>query len=146
MKTNFEKLLDKGKIKRVEKGELDFSLSKRDIIASKENFENKNYDWAFNIAYNAALQAARTLMFVQGYRTYGSNQHQTVFEFLRNTKLNQAKVDYFDSVRKKRNMAVYRGALIISENEAKDCIKEAEKFVQEIRTFVQEIRTGEKDE
>jgi len=31
-------------------------------------------DWAFNIAYNAVLQAGRALMFAYGYRPDGTNQ------------------------------------------------------------------------
>ncbi len=143
----FDKLLSNGKIKKLtNKQKPDFSLSERDIKVAKENFENENYDWAFSIAYNSVLQAARTLMFAMGYRTHGSSQHKTVFEFLRSTNLNKEKVDYFDSIRKKRNMVVYRDALIISKKEVEECIKEAGKFVQEIRTFVQEIRTGDKNE
>jgi len=51
------------------------------------------------------------------------------------------RVNYFDNIRKKRNMVVYRSALVISESEARECVEMAVKFVQEIRTFVQEIRT-----
>ena len=68
----FENLLDDGKIKKLtNKQEPDFSLSERDIRVSKENFKNRNYDWAYSIAYNAVLQAGKSLMVVKGYKTSG---------------------------------------------------------------------------
>ena len=53
--------------------------------------------------------------------------------------------EYFNNVRKKRNLVVYRDALIISEKEVEECIEKTEEFVQKIRTFVQKIRTGGED-
>ena len=139
----FGKLLSDGKINELtNKQKPDFSLSERDIKVAKENFKNKDYDWAFSIAYNAVLQAGRSFMFTKGYKTRGAEQHKTVFEFLEETGLDKELTAYFDSVRKKRNQVIYRDALVISEAEAEETIEKSEEFVQEIRTFVQEIRTG----
>ena len=141
----FDKLLSNGKIKKLtNKQKPDFSLSERDIKVAKENFENENYDWAFSITYNAALQAGRSFMFMKGYKTSGTEQHKTVFEFLEETGFDKELTAYFDSVRKKRNQVVYRDALVISKAEAEETIEKSEEFVQKIRTFVQKIRTGDK--
>ena len=40
-------------------------------------------DWAFNIAYNAVLQAARTFMMKQSFRPRGPDQHAPVVSFLK---------------------------------------------------------------
>lgn len=43
-------------------------LAKRDLDVASKMLEEKNYDWAFNIAYNSILQSIRALMFHMGYR------------------------------------------------------------------------------
>ena len=84
-----------------------------------------------------------------GYRAVGKEHHKNVFRFLKEIKINQDLVDYFDNIRKKRNDFIYRDIESILEDEAKEIISTAEEFVQEIRTFVQKNRTdgegGEED-
>ncbi len=143
---NFGKLLRDRKIKKLLiKQEPDFSLAERDLRTAKNILEEGDYDWTYSIAYNAVLQSARTLMFSLGFKPVGSEQHKSVFEFLRETKLNKELINFFDKVRKKRNIVVYREVNIIEKCDVKEVIKKAEKFVQEIRTFVQKNRTGEDD-
>lgn len=38
-------------------------------------------DWAFNIVYNAVLQAARALVLHEGFRPRGAGQHRTIVLF-----------------------------------------------------------------
>ena len=54
-----------------------FSLAERDIHVAEHTLE-VDPDWAFNIAYNAVLQAARAFVLSEGYRTRGADQHATV--------------------------------------------------------------------
>ena len=96
---NLERLSEEDKIEKIEKKEFNASLAERDLKAAKDNFNDKNYDWALSIAYNAVLQAARALMFSLGYRAKGKNQHKTVFEFLETLELDQDLADYFDSIK-----------------------------------------------
>ena len=56
------------------------ALSKRDLKVSKKMLK-ENKDWAFNIAYNSMLQAARALMYSKGFRSSGIGQHATIIEF-----------------------------------------------------------------
>ena len=42
-------------------------IARRDITTAKKLL-GSDTDWAFSIAYNAILQAARVLMFSMGYR------------------------------------------------------------------------------
>ena len=133
---NFEDLLQNKKIKNVEKEEPDFRLSERDIKVAKNSFENGSYDWAYSIAYNAALQAGMTLMFALGFRPSGAEQHKTTFEFLKKTGFDSVLTDYFNKVRMRRNSAVYRDADTITKEDAEEVINKAESFVHKIRTVV----------
>lgn len=147
---SLEKLLEENKIEKIEKKEFDLALAERDLKVAKDNLSSENFDWALSIAYNSVLQAARSLMFHLGFRPKGKNQHKTVFEFLNLVKISAELVNYFDSVRKTRHIAVYDVADYVSKQMAEEAIKQAEAFVQEIRTYVLNIRTesknGEKNE
>ncbi len=79
----YENLLKKGSIRPFEAAPSQISdrlgLAKRDIETARSL---TNADWAYNIAYNAMLQAARALMFAEAYRTAGGEgQHRTVVQF-----------------------------------------------------------------
>ncbi len=138
---NFEKLLNENKIDKVKKKEFNLDLAERDLKTAKDDFNSCNYDWALSIAYNAALQAVRALMFSLGYRPKGKNQHKTVFEFVKEMNVNQNVVNYFDNIRKIRHIAVYVEVNYVTEKTAKEVIEQAESFVHKIRTFVHKIRT-----
>jgi uncharacterized protein (UPF0332 family) len=75
-------------------------LALRDITTARTILKD-NQDWAFTIAYNAALQAGRALMFSRGYRPDGANQHISVVKF---AELYPDKNDsiIFDRMRRKR--------------------------------------------
>ncbi|HRR40284.1 MAG TPA: hypothetical protein P5244_03510 [Syntrophales bacterium] len=79
----YESLIKKGLIKSFDATQSQVSdslrLAGRDIDTAREV---SNSDWAYNIAYNAMLQAARALMFAEGYRPAGGEgQHRTVVRF-----------------------------------------------------------------
>ena len=56
-------------------------LARRDLSTAKLNLEDPP-GWAYSIAYNSVLQAGRALMFFEGYRPRGGEQHATVVEFV----------------------------------------------------------------
>ncbi len=142
----FEELLEDKKIEKLnEKQEIDFSLSESDINSAKNSFLSKDFDWALNIAYNSVLRAGRGVLGFFGFRVIGKEQHKRVFEFLRETDLNEDLIDYFDKIRIKRNQNVYDVPEEVEEEFAEEVIKKAEEFVQEIRTFVHKNRTGKKE-
>lgn len=104
-------------------------LARRDIETARSI---SNSDWAYNIAYNAMLQAARALMFAEGYRTSGGEgQHKTVVQFaeLALGRTFEEEIRFFEKMRVKRNRAVYDIAGIISETEARQAIEFAMKFI-----------------
>jgi uncharacterized protein (UPF0332 family) len=106
------------------------TLARRDIDAAKGL---SNSDWAYSIAYNAMLQAARALMFAEGYRpSSGEGQHRSVVRFaeLALGRAFEEETRFFDKMRVKRNRAVYDTAGIISEEEARQAVVFAVKFIR----------------
>jgi uncharacterized protein (UPF0332 family) len=82
---SYETLLRKRLIKsfNATKSQIDaqFELAERDYKTAKRMLGTSN-DWAFNIAYNAMLQATRALMFFEGFRPgSGEGQHKTTILF-----------------------------------------------------------------
>ena len=105
-------------------------LALRDIATARSLLAN-NQDWANAIAYNAVLQAGRALMFSQGYRPDGANQHVSVVKFVE-LFLNKNDSIIFDRMRRKRNSSVYDTAGSITESEAAFALREAEDLVEKI--------------
>jgi len=139
---NFEDLLNKNKIEKVEKEQFSEEASMKDIASAENNFKSEDFDWAVAIAYNAVIRAGRGVMQELGFRAIGKEHHKNTFEFLRKTGFNEELVDYFDNIRKLRNEFVYNFVENATKESAEETISKAKDFVQEIRTFVQEIRTG----
>jgi uncharacterized protein (UPF0332 family) len=138
---NYDKLLADYKIRKVEPKEFDLSLAERDLESAKHSFDSEDFDWALSIAYNAALQAGRSLMFHLGYKPSSGEPHRAVFEFLKAAGFDPEQTDYFDRIRKTRHTAIYDAVDAVSRDTASEVLAEATIFVQKIRTFVQEIRT-----
>lgn len=108
------------------------SLAQRDIDTAVKMLNNRDYDWAFNIAYNSMLQSVRALMFFQGYRPSSRNSHIAVVKF---TEIVLGK-DYsicLDRMRRKRHRAVYDMIGTISENEANYVVEKALKLIKKVK-------------
>jgi len=114
-----------------------FKVVERDLADA--SIPQLSPDRRFATAYNAILQAAKAIMYCEGYRTRGTGHHSTTFEFLRIAlgPSYEALVDYFDRCRIKRNIADYVGAGSISETEAEDLLEEAKAFVQTARAWIE---------
>lgn len=110
-------------------------LAKRDLKTAINIYDNKNYDWAFSIAYNAMLQAGRALMFSEGFRPKGEYKHVSVIEFVK-TKFEDEFADkilfMFNKIRKKRHLVVYEQVNIISDSEAGNALDIAKEFVKRV--------------
>ena len=135
--TDYSELLNEKRIKQGDFSEEQvrecFNIARRDIRTSKI-IKQENQDWAYNIAYNAMLQAARGLMFSAGYRPAGEAQHVTVIKFAELTleKEFRETLNIMDSMRRKRNRTVYDVSGLVSETEVKEAIKAAEEFVNKL--------------
>ncbi len=110
------------------------ALARRDIETARRLLPT-DCDWAYNIAYNAALQAGRALMFAKGYRPDGANQHISVVRFAE-LFLNEGDIFIFDRMRRKRHSLVYDTAGAISGVEAEFAVRAAETLMQKIETLL----------
>jgi len=107
-------------------------------LATAERMSSQDRDWAFNIAYNAAIQAARAWMFHMGYRTRGPDQHRTTVRFCELTlePERRPQLALLDQIRRKRNRLVYEMAGLVSQQEARQALEFAGAFVEDIRTLI----------
>lgn len=110
-------------------------LAERDLEVAKTVLD-KNYDWAFNIAYNSILQCIRALLFKKGYRPSSRNSHVATVKFAE-IFLDESDVIYFDRMRRKRHHAVYDTAGTISKNEAENAITRAEAIIEKVKKLIE---------
>jgi len=108
--------------------------SERDVRVAKELL-TKDLDWSFSVAYNAALQAVRAIMFADGYCTVGEEHHKTVIEYamIKFGSALKEEIGLFDRLRKKRGEAVYFSVGTISEFETKKAIEFAELLLKKVK-------------
>ena len=144
MKMNFERLLDEGKVEKVEKTEFFSESIEKSLEFAIKGMETESYDEVMSVVYNGIFKLSNRLINFLGYRAIGKEHHKNTFEFLKKININQDLVDYFDNIRKKRNDFIYRDIEIITKEEAEQMIEKAKCFVQEIRTVVRKIRTNTK--
>ncbi|MDO9536698.1 MAG: HEPN domain-containing protein [Thermoplasmata archaeon] len=113
--------------KRVEDS---LDLARRDIETA-ESVMDKSCDWAYNIAYNAMLQACRALMFSLDYRPTGRNQHVSVVRFAEEALGGDyaETILLFERMRRNRHISVYDTPGTISETQAKNAIAKARELL-----------------
>jgi hypothetical protein len=87
-------------------------------------------DRRFVIAYNAALALATIVLHAGGYRAVGVGHHWATFQALPEIMGSQAqaRTDYLDNCRSRRNVIDYDRAGEISEEEAAEILAEAKTF------------------
>ena len=82
---SYQKLLKEEKIKVHQSSSEEIKdiieIADRDLSFAKEAMAH-NWDWAFTIAYNAALSASRAYMYKRGYRPSSAESHKTVWRFM----------------------------------------------------------------
>lgn len=137
----YQKLLKKGKIKihqaTPEEIKHILGIADRDLGFAKKAMAY-NWDWAFTIAYNAALSASRAYMFKVGYRPSSTESHKTVWSFmlLALSEEHHDRIHFFNRMRVKRNKNLYDHAGLISETEGRQIIRSAEKHITTIKKLV----------
>ncbi len=95
------------------------AVADRDLAASRTT--GLDADWRFNIAYNAALQAATAALAACGYRAERQAHHYRVLQSLTLTiGADAAMVQQLDRFRRKRNQGAYERAGLVSNQEAEE--------------------------
>lgn len=114
-----------------------FALADRDLIDSQ--VPALSPDWRFNIAYNAALQAATAALAVAGYRAAREAHHYRVIQSLAYTvKADTKLVDRLDKFRKKRNVGGYERAGSVSEGEVTEMVAVARKLREDVEGWIRQ--------
>lgn len=95
-------------------------------------------DRRFATAYNAALQLATIALHASGYRAAGAGHHWATFHVLPEIMgpQAQARADYLDNCRSKRNVTDYDRAGEISERDAEEILAEARTFRKELLAWL----------
>ena len=134
----YERLLQQRRIRpyRAKPQEIErlLQVAARDL-ATADKLLSEDTDWAFNIVYNALLQAARALVLHEGFRPRGAGQHWTIVEFCREALGPEYRqhVALFDQMRRKRHRLVYEMVGLVSRQEAEQALAFAREFVEELR-------------
>jgi len=78
------------------------------------------------------------LMFFDGYRSRGGEQHATVVEFVEERLGTEyaSQVRLFDQMRRKRHRVIYEVAGLVSKKEAEQAIAFAREFVEKITVII----------
>ena len=94
-------------------------------------------DWQYNIAYNAALQAATAALAAAGFRAAREQHHfRTIQSLALTIGWPGLKIDQFDRLRKKRNIIGYETAGVVSEQEALEMHKLAETLRDDVLAWL----------
>ncbi|HNY38840.1 MAG TPA: hypothetical protein PKJ41_00530 [Bryobacteraceae bacterium] len=111
------------------------ALADRDLKACQT--PNLVSDWRFNIAYNAALQSATAALAAAGYRVERANHHYRTLQSLEFTiGLDENRIRVLDLFRKKRNLADYERAEIVTDAELSRMIELAAKLRRTVETWI----------
>lgn len=98
-------------------------------------------DWRMNIAYNAALRAARAVLAAAGYRAARDSQHYRVIQSLAHTiGADTELIAQFDQFRKKRNIGGYEQAGLVSDQEAHEMLELAEQLRTDVEKWIRDNR------
>ncbi len=94
-------------------------------------------DWRFNIAYNAALQCAKTALAVAGFRPSRESHHYRLIHSLAYTiQADDKSIIQFDMFRKKRNISDYLRAGEVSDQEVTEMIALAKKLRDRVKKWI----------
>lgn len=134
-------LEQQGRIKRIPVDEKTvrerMQIADRDLASARRNFQQGDDEWAYNIAYNAMLQAGTALLHTQGFRPEGREHHYSVELFLGHF-LQKKDVEIFSRMRKQRNKSVYERVGTISHTDAEYALQRAESIISTIKTLVRD--------
>ena len=133
-------LLQIGRIKEhpVDAAEIQKVLAAARRSLKDAGVEEISLESRFDAAYNAIMQTALAALMANGYRpdTNQPGHHMTVLQLLPKTMgLPGGRLAVLDTLRRKRNLAVYIGE-DIDEGSYKQCVKEAVRLQEELMAWL----------
>lgn len=139
---SFENLDKAGLIEKVESNLNQvikiLSRSLKDLNTAKANL-GIDEEWAYAIAYHAMLRAGRALLYSEGYRPKGKDQHKTAVLATKEALGAQfgLLMNDFDRMRRKRHEFIYESLKPIPLSEAEAALGNAEELVRKIIKIIQ---------
>ena len=106
------------------------------IQNAKDNFKMKNNNLVIFCSYTAMFHSARALLFKDGIK---ERSHLCIVSYIRETYPRLRSLsNQLDAYRRNRHNTLYALDFLISDYEAQQAIKDAEKFYQQIKTMMEE--------
>ncbi len=140
LRATYGRLLSEGRLERrsfkQQEVAAQLDLARRDLATARELLKT-DFDWAYAVAYNAVLQAARALMFAHGYRPVGPHQHVSAIQCLRAEGIDDQLLVKADRMRRKRHRVVYEQAGMISRSDAESAVRTGEQLLALIDTYLE---------
>ena len=100
----------------------------------------KNAKFVFEQAYEAAREAAQSLMSIKGYKPYS---HEATVSFVKeHYDFSDDEIHLFDHFRKLRADSIYRAVKIV-ERDAQECVEFSKKFVEKVESFYSKIKESD---
>src|SRR5581483_5328310 len=112
-----------------------FAIVARDLADAEGDI---SADWQFGIAYNAALKLCTILLHASGYRPEKTLQHYRSIAALPLIlgKQFDDDADYLETCRRKRNIAEYDRAGVISEQDARELVEFCKNLRQQVENWL----------
>lgn len=118
-----------------------FAIVARDLADAEGDI---SADWQFGIAYNAALKLCTILLHASGYRPEKTLQHYRSIAAL--PEILGAKwqddADYMDTCRRKRNIAEYDRAGVVTVQDADELVGFCQELRQEVLDWLSKNHPG----
>ena len=120
--------------KQYAKKSLEISMSY--VQKAKDNLDMNNYDLVLFCSYTTMFHAARALLFKDGVK---ERSHLCIVSYLKETYPRLKRLaNLLDNYRRNRHNTLYALDFLISENEARQAIEDAETFYEQIINMIDE--------
>ena len=133
---SFQRLLSEGRMRphRTSAKEVAELLEVADRDLADAAVLQLSADRRFATGYNAALALATIALHAGGYRATGVGHHWVTYQALSDIMgpEQQARQDYFDHCRGRRNTADYDRAGVVAESEVRELLAEVTAFRREV--------------
>ncbi len=136
----FEKCLEKGKIRKFSRGRFlvnkELESAELDLGSAKESLKNKNYKWATIQTYYSMFHSARALLYNKNYR---EKSHHCLIVAMRVFYVDKGLLGYDFVEALRRAKTLREGADYYSEfNEENtgDLMGTAEEFLEKVRNIL----------
>ncbi|MBU3918745.1 HEPN domain-containing protein [Patescibacteria group bacterium] len=140
MNLNFEKCLERGKIREFSRGRFlvgkEMEGAELDFKSAKESFQNKNYKWATIQTYYSMFHSARALLYNKNYR---EKSHYCLIEAIRTLYIDKGLIghDFIEALQRAKTLR--EGADYYSEfnkESTESLVEIAEDFLKKVKDIL----------